>query len=305
MDTARRQFKVSANESGQRLDKWLVSKLSVLSRKKVKELIDNGRVFVNGKGIIIAGWEVKEGDFVEVRAEGAKGKKQQHLKIYYEDRDIIVVEKPAGILSIGRRGETSLIGLVCQYVQRKYGRFGTVSSYVAPLHRLDTETSGVMAFALSKAGRLLEGQFHRHRVEREYVAIVSGCVERASGKISGPLEKGRFSGGRKVRSSTQGREAVTEYRVLERYRDATMLSVTLKTGRTHQIRAHFAAKGHPVIGDRVYSAGMGGTHKLPFRRHALHAAWLAFQHPTTGRDMKFRSPLPPDIRALIDRLREG
>ncbi len=377
-------FAVNSKDDGERIDRFLCNKLPKLSRKQIKGLIDGGRVSVGRRRVVIASWELVDGDQVEVRiptgfesrpvdeaseersqkgsresrhhvtkhsekigssidrylerqksraqrereerAKDGKGRKrkrgrggeekgeergrrgrEERLKIYHQDRDVIVVEKPAGILSVPSEGggKASLKDLVKSYMKRKIK--GSKGSFVAPLHRLDAETSGIMVFALSKVGQKLSGQFKNHTVERIYQAVVAGRIEKESGVIDRPLEKGDFGHGKKSRSSSEGRRAVTEYTVRERYSHATLIDVRVRTGRTHQIRVHLADEGHPVIGDSVYSreGAAAKAKEIPFSRHALHAHSLAFKHPASGQRIFHRSPLPKDMQELVDRLREG
>ncbi|MBI4211131.1 MAG: RluA family pseudouridine synthase, partial [Deltaproteobacteria bacterium] len=173
--------------------------------------------------------------------------------------------------------------------------------FLMPLHRLDRETSGVMIFAKSNAGKQLSSQFRDHLIDRRYLAVVDGVVDDDQGVIETPLEKGDFGGGRKARPGTGegSRPAKSRYRVVERYADATLVDIEVKTGRTHQIRVHMAELGHPLIGDKVY----GGSSR--FKRHALHAHTLNFRHPATHKKIALRSPLPQDMAALVEDLRHG
>lgn len=224
----------------------------------------------------------------------------KRIKVHYADKDVIVVEKPAGLITVSefpREGMDTLYMRVREFIMRKHASKG---SFVVALHRLDAETSGIVAFALSNAGKKVEGQFKRHSIDREYTAIVDGRIDAQNGAISKPLEKGDFPAGKKVRVSPDGERAITEYRVVERYRNATQVRVRLKTGRTHQIRVHFAEEGHAVLGDKVYA---DANVRKRFHRHALHASLLAFDHPTSGKRMKFTSPLPKDMERLVDELR--
>ncbi len=398
------RFTVPPQEAGERIDTWLTKKLGHYSRKQIKALLDGGRIIVNRRRVLIAGWELEPDDNIEVRIppgfdkrpegaeaptpkapreqasplkhehgervstsidrflerskdrrqradeaaraerENSKGKApggrpkgrgdrakekgqgegrqkgREWLHVYHEDRDIIVVEKPAGILSIppkreegkpqeargGRRSRRNsrdtLLAQVQRYVRRRHPDAKGV--FVSPLHRLDVETSGIMVFALSNAGKRLSRQFREHTIVREYTAVVGGRLEKEQGVIDRPLEKGKYAGGRKTREaeSGEGQRAVTEWRVKERYGDATQLIVRVRTGRTHQIRVHLAGEGHPVVGDTTY--GEGGR-KMAFRRHALHAHTLSFKHPSGSAKLNFNSPLPEDMVKLIDDLREG
>lgn len=378
-------FIVQQSDIRERLDKWLCSKLPNFSRHQVKSLLDDGRVIVNRRRVLIAGWELEEGDEIEVRLpagfeskltgstedsniasysdrsgspssqrsiEHAKTlaeqtgvresleryftrqKEQRHLprldktkeskqnksiiettkyqqpkdriRIYYEDRDVIVVEKRAGILSVPSKEKGSekenLLSEIQAYLKRRHR--GSKHSFVAPLHRLDVETSGVMVFALSKDGQKLEQQFKDHSIRREYTAIVIGSVDKESGIIDIPLEKGDFPGGQKVRPATrgQGKKAITEFSVVERYSNASLLKLRVRTGRTHQIRVHLAAKGFPIVGDKLY-ANQSQIAISKFPHHALHANLLSFRHPSTNKKYIFHSSLPRDIKNLIDYLR--
>lgn len=302
-------FLVDVREKGMRLDKWLCVKLPNFSRSRIKSILDAGGVRINGRRVFIAGWELRANDSAKIKVLDGKEtsrSSRRHLKIYYEDRDIIVVEKPAGILSAPNEGGAAgenMLSEVKNYLGRK--RKGS-PSFAAPVHRLDAETSGVMVFALSNAGKQIEEQFRNHAIHREYAAIVSGRIEEEGGRIESSLKKGDFHGGRKtmIVEKGLGKKAVTEFRVKERYLNATLLAVTVRTGRTHQIRAHFSEKGFPIIGDKIYT-GKNGTNKISFGRHALHAHILKFRHPATGKQMTFHSKLPQDMQELVNRLREG
>ncbi|MFA4874385.1 MAG: RluA family pseudouridine synthase [bacterium] len=372
------KFQAGSGDAGQRLDTWLCQKIPALSRKQVKALLDGGCVQINGRRVVIAGWEVELEDEVSVlvpqdfesrnaegeaeaaapaagareprepqahrgkrvaisasierhieRRRGDRGRKGREaerrenapqpprLKVYYEDRDLIIVEKPGGMLSVPREGgeeKGTLIGLIRAYLRRRYQK--GKQSFVAPLHRLDAETSGIMVFALSKTGQNLTQQFKSHSIQRSYEAVVLGAVDREQGVIDKPLEKGEFGGGRKVREAEgdSGKRAITEYRVKERYKDASLLDVSVRTGRTHQIRVHLAGEGHPILGDALYAEQAKTGHDevmdevdkhLGFRRHALHAAVLGFRHPSGGKKVHYRSPLPQDMKDIIDAFRSA
>lgn len=224
-----------------------------------------------------------------------------------------MVEKPAGLHSVKPPSGNieTIVDRVYAYLRRQFAKGG--GSFVKPLHRLDVETSGIIVLALSREGERLEDQFRRHTITRRYLAVVDGALANDEGTINKPLEKGEFGYGRKVRvaealrlakgniegfARSTGREAITYYRVKERYRDATLLEVEVKTGRTHQIRVHLASIGHPILGDKLY-----GSKFSHIRRHALHAFFLRFRHPGSGKKLEFNSPLPDDLSALVDHLR--
>jgi|SRR3989338_3551382 len=294
----KRTWIVPPEAAGMRIDLWLVKKNPGGSRGKIKKLLDEGAVFIGKKKVVMAGWKLKEGDRVSVQNSSVAGK--VYLNVYFEDRDIIVVEKPSGFLTEPKEKSPrgNLLTLVKQYLQRKHP--GIKDSYVKLLHRLDAETSGIVVLAKSKAGEALEADFRSHKIQRRYSAIVHGALDQGNGRIEYFLEEGDFGGGRKVRvaAGVDGKRAVTDFLVKERYPSATWLDITVHTGRTHQIRVHLEAIGHPILGDKIYRRDA-----VPFSRQALHASGLIFKHPVTGKKLQFESPLPADLKLLIDRLR--
>ena len=344
MDT--RQFIVGEGEQGNRIDRWLGQQMPDFSRGQIKHLIDQGKILINHRRVLIAGWELESQDAVEVRIpdqgvpeireempetprrpehretpnrfdqrrpfvrkqekkpesrdERRISSGRRFLDVIFEDRDLIVVNKPYGVLSEpkGDSPHDHLLGMIRGYLKRKFKE--SRGSYVKLMHRLDKDTSGVLVAAKSKVGEQLESQFKGHRVERHYVAIVEGRLEQEEGKIDLPLEKGDFEGGKKVKvaGKGEGAPAITLFRVRERYENATLLDVTVETGRTHQVRVHFAEVGHPLIGDKIY-----GACKIPFPRHALHASLLGFQHPRTKKFDRYEAKPPQDMGQLIDKLR--
>jgi len=224
------------------------------------------------------------------------------LEIVYEDGDLLVVNKPAGLVvhpGAGRPTGT-LVHALLAHCPDLPGIGGEVRPGI--VHRLDKDTSGLLVVAKTDAAlRSLQAQIQARRAGRDYLALVHGAVAVGEGTIDAPV-------GRHPRHRTRmavvasGRRAVTRYRVVERFADATLLELRLQTGRTHQIRVHCASIGHPIVGDRVY-----GRRPNPWglRRQALHAFRLTFVHPTTGAEMSFVAPLPADIEAALGRLREA
>jgi 23S rRNA pseudouridine1911/1915/1917 synthase len=281
------------------------------SRKKAKQLIDEGRVFIGSKKIIIASWELQAGDKVDVveAGEASVPRRSRYLKIYHEDPDLLVVEKPPGV-ACERTAQTlssTLVDDINDYLRRAHPTLEY--PYLGLMHRLDRETSGVMVYTLSKRANALAQQFKGHRVGRKYLALVEGKVPRHEGVIEKAIVKDWESGGRRMTALSGGppspaARARTRYQVLERYPEATLVEAELQTGRTHQVRVHFAAIGHPVVGDRTY--GSGGTAQrqaMPIGRQALHASYLEFRHPVTGKRMLFRSKPPKDFQKLMEKFR--
>lgn len=297
-------FKILKKTFDPRLDRNL-QVLTGLSRKKVKSLLDQGKVYVNGRKVIIASWEIKKGDLIEIREEEAPPIKADEffLKVIHEDKDLIVVEKDAGIPCESSPISTrpTLVAIINAYLKRRYTHLEHF--YLGLVHRLDRETSGLMVYTKTKEANRISQQFKRHTIERKYVAVVEGQIESEGGTIDSHLKKSDLlPKGQKVALATEaaGMKATTVFRVLERYTNATLVEVRLNTGRTHQIRVHMASIGHPVVGDRIYGSEAPRIH---FPRQALHASFLGFIHPVTGKKMEFESELPRDLRRLVDRLR--
>ena len=299
-------FRVDNREEGERLDRFL-QQVTALSRKKVKGLLDQGRIFINGRKVIIASWQVRRGSEVEIRDEAPphSPKAMEHfLKIIYEDSDLLVVDKDAGILCEPSPLATAptIVEIINAYFKRKYPFLKT--HYLGLVHRLDRETSGLMVYSKTREANRITDQFKKHTIKRKYLAVVEGTVKTEQGSVTGYLQKSDLlKGGKKVKSSTaaSGQKAITQWRLIERYANASLLEVTLNTGRTHQIRVQMASVGHPVVGDKTY--GKPTQKKINFSRQALHASCLAFVHPVTKAKMEFRSELPRDLRRLVDRLR--
>lgn len=237
------------------------------------------------------------------RGAGSKGPR---LDLLHADRDLIVVNKPAGLLSIpsapGRlEHEDSVLRRAREYAAHKRGR----QAYAGMLHRLDRGTSGALAVALSRevhaAGRLL---FKAHEFDRTYLAIVEGVPHPAEGTIDTPIAS-EYEGGRRDVTARGDRAlpARTHYRVREAFGRAALVELTLETGRQHQIRIHLASIGHPVSGDRVYGHARESAKRTD--RPLLHASRLAFPHPLTGKPVAVEAPLPPDFNARLRQLRSS
>lgn len=274
---------------GRRAEGTLRDRLRVLYReasgRRLKQWLARGRVRVNGV-------VVRRGDATVARdARIELGRPSlafpAPLKLVHQDEHLIVVDKPAGLLTIAT--ETARTQTAYRLLQDWLAAQGEGRVFV--VHRLDRETSGLLVFARSLAvKRALQAQFEVRTAERVYVARVEGVVREAEGELRGHLVEDRALRVRPVRDASRGKEAITRYRVLERFREATLLELALVTGRRGQIRAQLAARGHPVVGDRAY-----GSRRDPLRRVCLHATRLGFVHPG-GRRALFESPPPPGFR---------
>jgi len=308
---------VPADSEGTRLDRFLVSVLPNQSRSQIQRLIKDGKVLLAGKAAK-ANRAVKEGQTFEVEIPEAVDTDLQPealpLPILYEDADLLVVDKPAGMVVHPAAGHASgtLVNALLHHVDDLSGIGGEKRPGI--VHRLDRGTSGLMVVAKHDAAHEeLSRQFHDREVEKEYVALVWGEVM-AGRRIDAPI--GRDPSNRKKMAAAapnrvrRSREAVTRIVRAEHFgRTLTLAVVAIHTGRTHQIRVHLSAIGHPIVGDSLY----GGVHRrVPgdlravthLDRPFLHAAQLAFTHPSDGRRMEFSSELPDDLQRVLDELRE-
>jgi 23S rRNA pseudouridine1911/1915/1917 synthase len=292
---------------GERVDR-VIAFLTGLSRTEAADVVRAGgarlgdRVVGKGSQRVTAGLELE----VDVRERGPEIAPDPavQLVVVHADADVIVVDKPAGLVvhpGAGNRGGTLVHGLLARFPDMAAqpwpdaGRPGLV-------HRLDKGTSGLLMVARHPAAlAALSAQLRARSVERSYSALVWGVVEAPVGVIDAPLGRS-VAHPTRVAVRADGRRAVTRYEVLRRWEGgsaATLVRCTLETGRTHQIRAHLAAIGHPVVGDDRYGSGRGGPSPLAPGRPFLHAAILGFRHPRTGAALRFESPLPPELEAVL------
>jgi 23S rRNA pseudouridine1911/1915/1917 synthase len=289
-----------------RLDLTLVRRHPGLSRRRARDVIEKGQVTVDGTLVREAGRDVAEGATIHWDPNRkALPRARCSLSVLHEDAHVIVIDKPAGLLSVpsapGAHHEDTALARVRDYAARLRPR----GSYVERVHRLDRDTSGALAFALSREARAgLVRAFRAHRIERRYLAIVDGEPRADDGAVDVPLREAWVSGRRGVaREGEEGRPARTHWHVRERLAGAALLEVTLDTGRQHQIRVHLAHVGLPVRGDPVYGRPRRGRPPAP--RLLLHAQALAFDHPVTGERVAVSSPLPEDFARDLAALRRA
>jgi 23S rRNA pseudouridine1911/1915/1917 synthase len=286
---------VGPEAAGRRLDVFLAPVAG--SRAAAQRLIDAGLVLVDG-AVVPKRHAVAAGERVVVRRAPEPGEPpvaDAEFAIAYEDEHVLVVDKPAGVVVHPARGHRQ--GTL---VQALAGRVAGGDDPERPgiVHRLDRDTSGLLVVARSEAAHAaLKAQLARRELVREYLALVEGRPPARSGTIDAPLGRDRRVRTRISTDTEEGREAITHFEVERALPEDTLLRVRLETGRTHQIRAHLLAIGHPVAGDREY--GGAGRHGLA--RQFLHAARLAFPHPLRGDAVDVRSPLPPDLEAALRR----
>jgi 23S rRNA pseudouridine1911/1915/1917 synthase len=310
-------FPIAAFQAGVTLAAALRSRLPGQSWKQVRQLIEARHAKVNGELCLDPARRLKEGEIVELLSRPAPRPHQADaIIIRHLDEHVVVVEKPSGISTVrhplerdwtARRKALSptLEDLTPPVIARQEGRKSS-GPRLRVVQRLDKDTSGLVVFARTVAAeRGLGKQFHAHTVIRRYLALVPGFVPPQ--RIDLRLVRDRGDGRRGVtRNPDEGKEAATHVDVAERLAGYTLMSCRLETGRTHQIRIHLAALGHPVCGDKVYCHLPNGTvrpDQSTAPRLALHALELGFTHPATREALHWSMPLPPDLEALLDRLR--
>ncbi len=302
-----REFVVPAEEAGGRLDLFLSARMPDWSRSQVQRLIRAGLVQVNSLPARKAGQEVEAGNAITVRAERQELGAQPEslpLDIVYEDDDLLVVNKPAGMVVHVGAGVKS--GTLVNALLHHIGGLSKAGGELRPgiVHRLDRMTSGLMIVAKNDfTHRQLAAQFKSRTIHKTYTALVHGRVAGDRGEIRRPVGRDPR---RRVRMKAGGirpREAVTLFRVLRRFSHFTLLEAKPQTGRTHQIRVHLAAAGHPVVGDTLY--GAPGKLRIEARevktlaRNFLHASAIEFQHPRTGKSVSLSVPLPAELDQFL------
>lgn len=311
------EFIISSHEAGLRLDIFLSQKGLGLSRSQIKKYVDDNLVRVNHTNAKV-GYRLKQGDHVQISMREPiiyhALPEDIPLVVVYEDPHIIIVDKPAGMVVHPAAGnyEGTVVNAILHHCKDLSGIGGVLRPGI--VHRLDKDTSGLLVVAKSdKAHQELGGQFKRHEVRKTYKALVYGNPKEDEGIIDAPV--GRHPIDRKKMStrSRRSKEALTRWRVHERYGAATLLSIDIVTGRTHQIRVHLTALGYPVVGDSLYGSPKRAnavdnplvrSRLKSMKRQALHAGEIGFVHPISHQGMAFSSPLPDDITALCNFLRD-
>jgi 23S rRNA pseudouridine1911/1915/1917 synthase len=311
MDQQARRLVVEPEHDGLRLDNFLTTLLPDHSRSQIQRLIREGHV--RGQGTVRASSTVHEGQTFEVEipvpAAATPEAEALPLRIIFQDPDVVVLDKPAGMVvhpAAGHSGGT-LVNALLHHVKDLSGVGGELRPGI--VHRLDRGTSGVMVVAKhDRAHQELSRQFSDREVEKEYVALVWGVVQ-AGRRIDAAIGRDPAHRQKMSTRARRARSAVTRVTFAAHLEGVSLLKVTIATGRTHQIRVHLSAIGHPIVGDATY----GGVHRrvprnlravMRLERPFLHAARLAFTHPGDGRRVEFESPLPPDLQSILDEIRE-
>jgi 23S rRNA pseudouridine1911/1915/1917 synthase len=305
---------VSADNEGERLDAFLASHIEGWSRARLQRLIEEADVLVNGR-VIKSSYKLRLNDEIEVELtpppSTSFAPENIPLDVIYEDDELIVVNKPAGIVVHPAAGVMS--GTLANALAFHFQQLSNSGGAVRPgiVHRLDKGTSGLMVVAKTESAHEdLADQFRDREIFKSYMALVHGQVEKRTGKIDQPIARDR---GNRTRMAVVrgGRPSLSIYRVRKRFERFTLLNVELKTGRTHQIRVHLAWLKHPVVGDEAYGSGRDKTipdHKLrseiaSLGRQFLHAEQLGFRHPRTKEEMRFTAPLPSELEAVLNEIK--
>lgn len=291
-------------KGGERIDKYLSEQLEDMTRSHIQKLIKENMVRVNGMAVK-SNFKLSASDQIEVEIPKLKEPdilpENIPLDILYEDQDILVVNKPKGMVVHPAPGHYTgtLVNAIMYHCK---DNLSGINGVMRPgiVHRIDMDTTGSLLICKNdRAHQALAEQLKEHSITRKYHAIVHGRLKEDEGTIDKPI--GRHPIDRKKMSvhCTNGREAVTHYRVLKRFQQFTYIECQLETGRTHQIRVHMSSIGHPILGDQVY-----GTAKCPYKLQGqtLHAKVLGITHPTTGEYMEFDAPLPDYFQGLLEKM---
>jgi 23S rRNA pseudouridine1911/1915/1917 synthase len=294
------EFKVSPVSSRERLDVFLSAQHEKISRSRLKKLIVDGRVTVNGV-VQPVGYKIREGDQITLQVPASvpldTAAEPIPLNIIFEDEYFLALNKPAGIVVHPAPGHYTgtLVNALLHHCKNLSGIGGVERPGI--VHRLDKDTSGLVMVAKTESAHInLAAQFKNREIRKEYLAIVKGNVKRDRGLIHATIGRHKVHRKKMDTRALNGREASTEYQVVYRCENWSYLELWPKTGRTHQIRVHLASIHHPIIGDQLYG-GKSADHKIP--RHALHAHRLELKHPVTGLSLSFQAPIPTDMEDFL------
>lgn len=299
-----KELVVNSENSGERLDMYIACNVQELSRTTVKRLIEDGNIKVNNKEQKVS-YKVQENDVVEVDIPEAKELdiKAQDIPVdvVYEDKDIIVVNKPKGLVVHPANGnwDGTLVNAIMAICKDSLSGIG---GEIRPgiVHRLDKDTSGLLIIAKNDESHLnMSNQIKDREVKKIYYALVRGVVNEDEATINMPIARSTKDR-KKMAVNKNGKEAITHFKVLERFSKYTLLEVKIDTGRTHQIRVHLSEIGYPVVGDEVYS---NGKNDFGIKGQLLHAKSLTFKHPITGKEMHLEAELPNEFNNVLQELR--
>ena len=304
------EMTITDEMNGTRLDLVLSAALEDFSRSFIQKMFENGRIFVNGavcrekklkaaSGMMVS-IEIPTPEKLQIDAEDIP------LEIVYEDEDVLVVNKPAGMVVHPAPGNYT--GTLVNALMHHCGdELSSINGVIRPgiVHRIDKDTSGLLMVAKNdKAHNSLSQQLAQHSITRRYRAIVYSNIKEDEGTVDRPIGRDPKNRLRNAVTDLNSKDAVTHYRVLERFGNFTLIEAQLETGRTHQIRVHMSYLKHPLLGDELYGPVKSKTaSKLGAKRQMLHAGVLGFVHPSSGEYMEFESPLPEDFEKVLEKLR--
>jgi 23S rRNA pseudouridine1911/1915/1917 synthase len=300
---------ILCSEGGERIDIFLAGETGI-TRSQIQKLMEQGNVFVNDMPVN-QNYRIRTNDLISLSIPEKQDEglipEDIPLDIFYKDEHLVVVNKPAGMVVYPAAGHSQ--DTLMNALAYHFGKLSAVGGPLRPgvVHRLDKDTSGLMVVALDDLAYYnLAEQFKQRTINRRYLALIYGNLKEDTGEIA--LRIGRSESDRKKMSTSvrRGKEAVTRWKVLKRFSHAALIEAKLGTGRTHQIRVHFASIGHPVLGDRTYGkkveVEVKSQKKIMFSRQMLHAERLGFIHPVTGKHLDFSSPLPKDMAEKVEEL---
>ena len=297
------KYIVKSDEQGKRLDTYISSQNEKITRTSAQRLIEQGNILVNGKKQKVA-YKIAENDVITVEHEEPKQielKAQKiPIEIIYEDEDIIVVNKPKGMVVHPANGnpDGTLVNAIMNICKDSLSGIG---GEIRPgiVHRLDKDTSGLLIVAKNDMAHVkMSEQIKNHEVKKTYIALVRGVIKENEATIDMPIGRSRTDR-KKMAVAKDGKNAVTHIKVLKRYDKYTLLEINIETGRTHQIRVHLSHIGYPIIGDYTYS---NGKNEFGVEGQCLHAKSLEFKHPITKKEMKLEAPLPKYFQDIINKL---
>lgn len=301
------ELTVTKDMEGMRLDLVLSASLEECSRSFIQKLFENGRITVNGQLCTSKKHKASAGEVVEIEIPEPRKLEVEAedipLDIVYEDDDLLVVNKPAGMVVHPAVGNYT--GTLVNALMHHCGHeLSSINGVIRPgiVHRIDKNTSGLLMVAKNdKAHNALSEQLAEHSITRRYKAIVYNNIREDEGTVDRPIGRDPKNRLRNAVTDINSKHAVTHYRVLERFGQFTLIEAALETGRTHQIRVHMAHIKHPLLGDELYGPA---RNRLGVKRQMLHAGVLGFIHPSTGGYMEFESPVPADFAGTLDKLRK-
>ncbi|MDI3540942.1 MAG: rRNA synthase [Thermosediminibacterales bacterium] len=298
-----KHFTVPEAQSRVRIDVFLAMKIPGRSRTYIQKLIQEGRVKVNGNSVK-CNFKIKPMDEIEIEIpelrEPDLKPEEIPIDIVYEDEDIIVVNKPRGMVVHPAPGNYS--GTLVNALLARCDNLSGINGILRPgiVHRLDKDTSGLLLVAKNdEAHRKLAEQLKQRKITRKYIALVHGNIKINGGTIDAPIGRHHIRRQEMAVTHKNSKRAITHFKVLERFGEFTLIEASLETGRTHQIRVHMAYIGHPLVGDIKY-----GPKKTELKGQALHAWFIGFNHPRSGKYMEFRTSLPEEIDNLLNKLRK-